>query len=211
MNKRTALLKQVACKNPVEKMDSPTQPMDNSNIHEFIESIKSIADFTPPNPDIQMLDYPIKKAAGVLEMDPAQLIAWLDLYPKVPLLIKLSLLHIIARAQLDPFLEEVVFSQYEPNQWEAVITVNGWSTLANRSPVFSGINFMQGPEDEHSIPTWIECSIYRADRALPITVREYFSEVKAQTEAWKKLPRRMLRHKAFSQCARLAFGLPYLS
>ena len=65
-----------------------------------------------------------------------------------------------------------------------------------------------GPEDEQSVPIWIECSIYRADRALPITVREYFSEVKAKTEAWQRMPRRMLRHKVFSQCARLAFGLP---
>jgi len=211
MNKRTPLLKQVACQIPVEKMDSAAQPMNPSNTDEFIEPIQSIAEMKTPNLSAQMLEYQINKAASVLEIDSQQLLAWLDLYPVVPQLIKLSLLHIIARAQLDPFLEEVVFSQYEPNQWEAVITVNGWSTLVNRSPVFSGMTFMQGPEDEQSIPIWIECSIYRADRALPITVREYFSEVKAQTETWKKLPRRMLRHKAFSQCARLAFGLPYLS
>jgi len=210
MNKRTALLKQVACKNPVETMESLDRPIATSNTHDFIESIQSITEMKTPNLITQMLEYQIPKAANVLEIDSQQLIAWLDLYPAVPQSIKLSLLHVIARAQLDPFLKEVVFSQYEPNHWEAVITVNGWSTLVNRSPVFSGVTFMQGPEDEQSIPIWIECNIYRADRALPTTVREYFAEVKAKTDAWQRMPRRMLRHKVFSQCARLAFGLPHL-
>ena len=57
------------------------------------------------------------------------------------------------------------------------------------------------------IPTWIECAIYRSDRTLPMVVREYFVEVKQETQIWQKMPRRMLRHRALQQCARLSFGI----
>ncbi|WP_150119891.1 recombinase RecT [Polynucleobacter asymbioticus] len=57
-----------------------------------------------------------------------------------------------------------------------------------------------------NIPEWMECAIYRKDRILPITVREYFVEVKGQSEIWQKMPRRMLRHRVLQQCVRLAMG-----
>ena len=204
MNKRTALLKQVTCESFQEKPTRPGEPFNSSKAH---SSVARGQEITTSHPNNKILEHHVTKAANVLEIDPQQLLDWLSLYPSVSHAIQLSLLHLIARSKLDPFLEEVVFLQYESYQWEAAITVNGWSTLVNRSPVFSGVTFAQGPEDEQSIPGWMECSIYRSDRALPVTVREYFLEVKAQTPAWQKLPRRMLRHKVFSQCARLAFGL----
>jgi len=42
---------------------------------------------------------------------------------------------------------------------------------------------------------------------VPTSVREYLSEVRGTSLAWLTHPRRMLRHKALVQCARLAFGL----
>jgi len=54
------------------------------------------------------------------------------------------------------------------------------------------------------VPEWIECTIYRKDRKLPICVREYFSEVKGASIIWQKMPNRMLRHRALQQCVRLA-------
>ena len=213
MNKRTALLKQVACEkthaqpfeHAREKRNDAIESENGSKTNCLINTLK---EGTTSHLCAQMLEHQIAQAAILLKIKPEQLANWLNLFPTVSQSIQLSLLHIINRSGLDPFLEEVVFSQYAPNQWEAVITVNGWSTLLNRSHVFSGMTFMQGPEDEQLIPDWMECSIYRSDRTLPTTVREYFCEVEAQTEAWQKLPRRMLRHKVFSQCARLAFGLP---
>lgn len=53
----------------------------------------------------------------------------------------------------------------------------------------------------------MECTIYRSDRTHPITVREYFIELKTEHIAWQKLPRRMLRHRTVQQCMRLAFGI----
>jgi hypothetical protein len=50
------------------------------------------------------------------------------------------------------------------------------------------------------------CTINRKDRAHPIEVTEYFSECKRNTQPWTVSPKRMLRNKAFIQCARLAFG-----
>ena len=50
------------------------------------------------------------------------------------------------------------------------------------------------------------CIIYRKDRGHPIKVTEWLSECKRETQPWKSHPKRMLRHKAMIQCARLAFG-----
>jgi len=57
------------------------------------------------------------------------------------------------------------------------------------------------------VPAWIECTLHRWDRRVPTNVREYFIEVRGTTLAWLTHPRRMLRHKALVQCARIAFGL----
>ncbi|MFO1465836.1 MAG: recombinase RecT [Steroidobacteraceae bacterium] len=54
--------------------------------------------------------------------------------------------------------------------------------------------------------TWIECTIERKDRSMPVSVREYLAECERDTGPWKSHPRRMLRHKALIQCARIAFG-----
>ncbi len=44
------------------------------------------------------------------------------------------------------------------------------------------------------------------DRKHPVKVTEYMAECKRPTQPWQSHPKRMLRHKATIQCARLAFG-----
>jgi len=61
-------------------------------------------------------------------------------------------------------------------------------------------------KNTNGILIWMECTIYRKDRSLPIMVREYFAEVKGEQAIWQKMPRRMLRHRVMQQCARLAMG-----
>jgi hypothetical protein len=39
-----------------------------------------------------------------------------------------------------------------------------------------------------------------------VEITEFFSECNRNSEPWKVNPRRMLRHKALIQCARVAFG-----
>jgi hypothetical protein len=91
--------------------------------------------------------------------------------------------------------------------YEGYIPIDGWISLIHRQPTFQGIHFHQSPETEHEIPIWMECTIYRSDLTHPITVREYYAELKTDHPMWSQMPRRMLRHKTLQQCARLAFGI----
>ena len=107
----------------------------------------------------------------------------------------------------------VVANQYGLNPWVKeiyafpdkggivpVVGVDGWARIMNEHPQFDGIEF---DSDEESCT----CTIYRKDRSRPTRVTEYLSECKKSGSGpWASHPKRMLRHKAMIQCARLAFG-----
>jgi hypothetical protein len=88
-----------------------------------------------------------------------------------------------------------------------VVGVDGWSRLLNDHDQFAGMRFKESDELVDGIPAWVECTIHRRDRRVPTAVREYLCEVRGTSSAWITHPRRMLRHKAMVQCARVAFGL----
>ncbi len=88
-----------------------------------------------------------------------------------------------------------------------VLGVDGWSRVINTHKKFAGVQFKESEELVDGVPAWIECTLHRWDRRVPTNVREYFIEVRGTTLAWLTHPRRMLRHKALVQCARIAFGL----
>ncbi len=107
----------------------------------------------------------------------------------------------------------IVADQYKLNPWTKeiyafpdkggiipVIGVDGWSRIINERPEFDGMEF-ETTEDSCT------CIIYRKDRSHPIKVTEYLAECKRNVGPWQSHPKRMLRHKAMIQCARLAFGL----
>lgn len=81
-----------------------------------------------------------------------------------------------------------------------IVGVDGWSRIMNEHPQFDGIEFTF--VDDNSCT----CTIYRKDRNRPIIVTEYMNECQRNTQPWKSHPKRMLRHKAMIQAARLAFG-----
>lgn len=106
----------------------------------------------------------------------------------------------------------IVASQYGLNPWTRevyafpdkggivpVVGLDGWSRIINSHPQFDGMDFEQDAES-------CTCIIYRKDRNHPIKVTEWLAECKRNTQPWQSHPRRMLRHKAMIQCARLAFG-----
>lgn len=107
----------------------------------------------------------------------------------------------------------VVANQYGLNPWTKeiyafpdkggivpVVGVDGWARIMNEHVMFDGIEF---EADEDSCT----CTIYRKDRNRPTRVTEYLGECKKQGSGpWQSHPKRMLRHKAMIQCARLAFG-----
>jgi len=88
-----------------------------------------------------------------------------------------------------------------------VVGVDGWSRILNTHRAFAGMQFRESPELIDGVPAWVECTLHRWDRRVPTSVREYLVEVRGTSQSWLTHPRRMLRHKALVQCARLAFGL----
>lgn len=146
----------------------------------------------------------LAKAATGLGIDEAELKAWVDLQIDVPAKTILTVLRMMQSLHLDPLLEEIGLAQYEDGQWHVFITIEGCAKLLNQHPQFNGLLFNQANTLIDGVPEWIECSIYRKDREVPTTVREYYIEVKGETAIWQKMPRRILRHRALQQCVRLA-------
>jgi len=100
---------------------------------------------------------------------------------------------------LNPFTREIYAFPDKSGGIQAVIGVDGWLRIINSNDRFDGVEFTQ---------TDTECTaiLYVKGRAHPIKVTEYLSECKRNTEPWQKYPKRMLRHKALIQAARIAFG-----
>lgn len=101
---------------------------------------------------------------------------------------------------LNPWTKEIYAFPDKNNGIVPVVGVDGWARIINNHPQFDGMDFAQ---DEESCT----CIIYRKDRSHPVKVTEYMAECRRSNMGpWASHPRRMLRHKAMIQCARLAFG-----
>lgn len=86
-----------------------------------------------------------------------------------------------------------------------VVGVDGWARIINGHAAFDGMEFEDHVDDEGRLAA-ITCRIHRKDRGHPVEVTEYMVECKRNTGPWQSHPRRMLRHKAMIQAARLAFS-----
>ena len=149
--------------------------------------------------------------ANILGIDICELNAWLGHHQHHGQMALLSTLHLAITHQLDPLLGEVVIWQDANGQAQPTIGIDGWIKLINRHPAFSGIEFEDGFSNQQSseatLPQFIQCTIYRSDRRTPVQIKEYLAEVKNDHPLWATMPRRMLRHRALQQCARVAFGI----
>lgn len=112
-----------------------------------------------------------------------------------------ALLVIANQYQLNPWTKEIYAYPGRAGGLTPIVGVDGWIRIINREPQYDGMEFTF--TEDYSACT---CTIYRKDRTKPIVVTEFFSECGKNTPAWKSHPKRMLRHKAMIQCARLAFG-----
>lgn len=114
---------------------------------------------------------------------------------------QLTALLLVADAHgLNPWTKEIYAFPDKNNGIIPVVGVDGWSRIINSHPGFDGMSFKQDDES-------CTCIMYRKDRNHPVEVTEYMSECKrSNVGPWMSHPRRMLRHKAMIQCARLAFG-----
>ena len=153
-----------------------------------------------------LIDKELARTAAGLGIDEGELKAWIDLQIDVPAKTILTLLRSMQSLHLDPLCEEISFTQYNDGQWQVFITIEGCSKLLNQHPQFNGLVFNQADTLIDGVPEWMECTIYRKDRTVPTTVREYLTEVRGENPIWQKMPRRMLRHRALQQCVRLAIA-----
>ena len=109
-----------------------------------------------------------------------------------------ALLIVATQYSLNPFTSEI-YAFPSNNGITPVVGVDGWARIINGNPAFDGMDFQQDGES-------CTCRIYRKDRSHPIVVTEYLDECRRNTQPWNSHPKRMLRHKAMIQAARLAFG-----
>jgi len=112
----------------------------------------------------------------------------------------MALLVVAEQYKLNPWTKEI-YAFPDRNGIVPVVGVDGWARIINERPELDGIDFNEAEDG-----SWIECIIYRKDRAHPTKVKEWLAECKRGTQPWQSHPRRMLRHKALIQCARVAFG-----
>lgn len=110
-----------------------------------------------------------------------------------------ALLIVANQYRLNPWTKEIYAFPDQNDGIVPVVGVDGWSRIINENPMFDGMDFEQDDEK-------CTCIIFRKDRSHPTRVTEYLSECKRGVKPWQSHPKRMLRHKAMIQCARLAFG-----
>ena len=113
----------------------------------------------------------------------------------------MMLLVIVDQYRLNPLNKEIYAVLGKGGKIIPIVSVDGWSRIINEHPQFDGIEFTFDGNDSCT------CTIYRKDRNYPTRITEYMDECKvAGSIPWTSHPKRMLRHRAMIQCARVAFG-----
>jgi phage recombination protein Bet len=136
----------------------------------------------------------------------------------------MALLVVAEQYGLNPFTREIYAFPDKSSGIVPVVGVDGWARIINQHMHFDGMEFFVSDnfitlENAKPCPEWLECVIYRTDRQHPVRVKEYLDEVYRPpfegsgsrgpyqvNGPWQTHTKRMLRHKAMIQCARVAFG-----
>lgn len=132
----------------------------------------------------------------------------------------LALILVANQYGLNPFTREIFAFPGPHGEITPVVSIDGWARIINEHPAFDGIEFAYS-EQFVTMPggkpcsEWVEAIIYRSDRKHPTRVREYLDEAYQPARPskngffdgpWQSHTKRMLRHKALIQGARVAFG-----
>lgn len=114
---------------------------------------------------------------------------------------------------LNPILREMTAFPGKSGGVVPVVMIDGWIKLVNRQETYNGVELIENlakEGTENKSGTFVEsitAKFYLKNRDHPVVVTEYMDECFDPTkEPWKRWPRRMLRHKAYIQGARVAFG-----
>ena len=120
---------------------------------------------------------------------------------------------------LDPFTNEIYAFPSKKGGIIPIVGIDGFVSQMNKNQDFNGMEIEYAEEETtmegaKSCPEWCEVKIYRKSLEKPIIVREYLDEVYVPAVAkggyagpWQTHTKRMLRHKAIIQAARIGFGI----
>jgi phage recombination protein Bet len=113
---------------------------------------------------------------------------------------------------LNPFVKEL-YAFPSQNGIVPMVSIDGWLRIINEHPQFAGMDIVYADNvvtvgKSKPCPEYIEVTIHRKDRPHTSSpIREYLDECYRGTEPWNGMTRRMLRHKAIMQAARVTMGL----
>ena len=128
----------------------------------------------------------------------------------------IALLIVADQYGLNPFTKEI-YAYPDKGGIVPVVSVDGWLRIINTHPAMESISFAYS-EEMVQIPgakrchEWVEVTIKRKDRPNAIPVREYLDEVYVEPRdpqkpgPWQTHTKRMLRHKALIQSARVVLS-----
>jgi phage recombination protein Bet len=117
----------------------------------------------------------------------------------------LAFLVVVNEYRLNPYLKEIYAF---PDKWgnvKPVVSVDGWVSLVNRHQNNDGFEFEEKLGTDGK-PIESTCIMWVKGRSHPVKITEVYAECYRETDPWKDMPRRMLRHKSLIQAARYAFG-----
>ncbi len=115
---------------------------------------------------------------------------------------------VAAKYDLNPLVKEMA-AFVSGGKLQVTVMIDGWYKMVNRQPTFDGVEF-DDHIDANGKLSAITCRMYLTNRTRPVTVTEYLAECRKTgngADVWNKWPSRMLRHKAYIQAARMAFGI----
>jgi len=114
---------------------------------------------------------------------------------------------------LNPLLREMTAFPGKSGGVVPVVMIDGWIKLVNRQENYNGVELIENrapdekPNKSGTDVDSVTAKFYLKNREHAVIVTEYMEECFDPTkEPWKRWPRRMLRHKAYIQGARIAFG-----
>ena len=82
----------------------------------------------------------------------------------------MALLVVADQHDLNPWTKEIYAFPDKRGGIVPVVGIDGWARIINSNTAFDGMEFAEGPLVAKQIPEWIECVIYRKDRAHPVRV-----------------------------------------
>jgi len=151
----------------------------------------------------------LDQAAQSLAIEATELEQWVKEASSTSPLNLIHCLKLISEFKLDPFTHEITLISDPQTLGESFIhiTIDGWIKILNGQAQFDGFELEESKERTGEVPIWLLCKIYRKDRKVPISVKEYLSELKTEHEVWTSMPYRMLRYRTIAACVRMAFGV----